>query len=283
MKKFKKLFFGIGTVASVVAPVTAVVSCGAEISEVIGEDGKSTGQGVAWNRSEKTVYLNLFDTASPAPFKSFAPVRDGKPEPSINALEIARRFEKAAGYAVDTQYEQDNPGGVEKLHDGDIVKVHLACSTEYMEPRNDLHTTLQQRRGAFSIEYTFPFHELKDMKYNGSDHNTPLTPKLKAFYASYNPYGIHTNFLKAFLVAFSADTTKGFTIKAASGSNAAETFSKMSGTSIIASNSTITNDSGMSIWLKNVSIKNDKEPATKLKELWGNGKKTLVLHDEWVN
>lgn len=63
----RKLFLGLGTVASVAAPIVAVVSCGDEVIS-----GK-----MSWNRSDKEVVFNLSGDAPDGAFAAYGVDFDG--------------------------------------------------------------------------------------------------------------------------------------------------------------------------------------------------------------
>ena len=190
----RKLFLGLGTIASIAAPIAAVVSCGDEIA-----NGK-----MSWNRGDKELTFNLFASSPKGAFESYLNFHgDDHVLNGEGFLAAAKDFATAT--------TQNN---VLKLKEGDKIKVvtFIETFTKYdFKALDNLRTTTTDKAKKAAIEKTLG-DKLEDwtvgtkhrveffVEYHakGSDDYVNLT---KGDFAQKN------NFLEALLKAFQEITT----------------------------------------------------------------------------
>lgn len=141
----RKLFLGLGTIASIAAPIAAVVSCGDEIA-----NGK-----MSWNRNDNQLTFNLSSKAAKGAFESYLSFKD-----DATVLKTKGFVDAAKDFAKATT--QNN---VRKLKDGEVINVETFIETftahDITNATDDLkdgHQTNFTTSTKHRINFSFVYH-----------------------------------------------------------------------------------------------------------------------------
>lgn len=196
--KTKKLFMSLGTIAAVAAPVVSTISCGTMLSS-----SKADGPKVGWDDSKRTIYFNLFNhykTMQKGSLEPFTGLVGSTLQGSFPTLEIAQKWEQAAGYTVNQLGHFENRNNAKQIKDGEIVHVVMGAQHFVWKEPDNLHATKWRSQVGYHLRWSFPFHTLENMIL---DKNPQDDLKALDFYQSYKPWNIHTNFWKALNIILS--------------------------------------------------------------------------------